>query len=205
MRQQLKAYKSLEAYKQFVDGWVGDVTIRRVPSTLHTCVINARVRHSQRIYATPVHAWVPLEQGGVVLCAHCTCMAGLGEACFHMAAILITLDANTRTKLSTCCTSLPCSWLPPTLSNVPYRQIADIDFSTPAQKRRKTRNKSSSQSADQSLSVSCSLTDCAPSPIELDQLYMELSKSGNLYYFPSFLATAKLLYHYASRVCYQSH
>ena len=139
-RQQLKAYKSLEAYKQFVDGWVGNVTVRRVPCAQHTCVVNARVRHSQRIFATAVHAWVAVEQGGVVLCAHCTCMAGLGEACSHIATILFTLDSNTRTKQSTSCTSLPCSWLPPTLSNVPYSEIADIDFSTPAQKRRKTES-----------------------------------------------------------------
>ena len=139
-RQQLKAYKSLEAYMQFVDGWVGNFTVRSIPCAQHTCVVNARVRHSQRISATAVHAWVAAKQGGVVLCAHCTCMAGLGEACSHIAAILFTLDSNTRTKQSTSCTSLPCSWLPPTLSNVPYSEIADIDFSTPAQKRRKTES-----------------------------------------------------------------
>ena len=118
--QQLKAYKSLEAYKQFVDGWVGNLVVCRVPSRQHVFI------HSQRVSATPVHAWVAVEQVGVVLYAHCTCMAGLGEACSHIAAILFILDANTRTKQMTSCTSLPCSWL---LSSVPYAQIADIDLS----------------------------------------------------------------------------
>ena len=64
--QQLKAYKSLEAYKLFVDGWVGNVTVRRVPSPLHVCVVNAQVRHSQAKSLTPVHAWVAIEQGGII-------------------------------------------------------------------------------------------------------------------------------------------
>ena len=59
--------------------------------------------------------------------AHCTCMAGLGEACSHIAALLFTVEANTRVKKRTVCTSLPCSWLPPTFRSVPYAQLSDID------------------------------------------------------------------------------
>ena len=40
-------------------------------------------------------------------------MAGLGEACSLIAAILFTLDANVQARKSMSCTSMPCSWLPP--------------------------------------------------------------------------------------------
>ena len=53
MHHQLKAYKSLEAYKHFVDGWVSNVTVRRVISRQETFIVTARVRHSQRISETP--------------------------------------------------------------------------------------------------------------------------------------------------------
>ena len=89
------------------------------------------MRHLQRVFA---YAWVAVEQVWVVLCAHRTCMAGLGEACSHIPAVLFTLDANTGTKQITSCTSLLCSRLPPTLSSVPYAQIAELDFSAPTQK-----------------------------------------------------------------------
>ena len=155
-----------------MDGWVGNLVVCRVPSRQHVFMVTARVRHSQRVSATPVHAWVAVEQVGVVLYAHCTCMAGLGEACSHIAAILFTLDANTRTKQMTSCTSLPCSWLPPTLSSVPYAQIADIDFSAPMQKRKKTLKQSSSEhlhAHEHCNSVPSSLAELRPSAIEVLQ------------------------------------
>ena len=37
-----------------------------------------------------------VEQSGVVVCVHCHCMAGLGEACSHIAAVLFALEANTQ-------------------------------------------------------------------------------------------------------------
>ena len=87
--------------------------------------MTARVKHSQKLSATPVKPWVGVEQNGTILCCHCTCLAGLGEACSHVAAVLFTLEANTQLKKKTSCTSLPCSWLPLCFQ---YAQIADIDF-----------------------------------------------------------------------------
>ena len=175
--QQLKAYKSLEA-------WVGNLVVCRVPSRQHVFMVTACVRHSQRVSATPVHARVAVEQVGVVLYAHCTCMAGLGS---HIAAILFTLDANTRTKQT--CTSLPCSWLPPTLSSV---QIADIDFSAPMQKRKKTLKQSSSEhlhAHEHCNSVPSSLAELRPSAIELNKFTVNYHSQGNLLFFHLFLVT----------------
>ena len=72
-----------------------------------------------------------VENLGTIICAHCTCMAGLGEACSHIAAKLFVLDANSHFKKSQSCTTFPCSWLPSSFKNISYATIADIDFSTP--------------------------------------------------------------------------
>jgi len=89
-------------------------------------LITARVKYPQKLSVTPVKAWVAVEQSGIIICAHCDCMAGLGEACSHISAIVFALDANTQERKSLSCTSLPCSWLPPTFKNVP---LSHIDFS----------------------------------------------------------------------------
>ena len=168
----LKAYKSLDAYNYYASGWVDNVKVFTIPSCPGTYLITARVKHSQKLSATPVKPWVAVEQQGMVVCAHCTCMAGLGEACSHIAALLFTVEANTQVKKRTAYTSLPCSWLPPTFRSVPYAQLADIDFSTPHQKR--TKNDINSSTCSKAANVS-TLT---PSPEELLSLYADLSKTG---------------------------
>ena len=55
-------------------------------------LLTARVRHSQQVSATPVKPWVAAEKSGTIICAHCTCMAGLGEACSHISAVLLVLE-----------------------------------------------------------------------------------------------------------------
>ena len=169
----LKAYKSLDAYNYYASGWVDNVKVFTIPSRPGTYLITARVKHSQKLPATPVKPWVAVEQQGMVVCAHCTCMAGLGEACSHIA---FTVEANTQVKKRTACTSLPCSWLPPTFRSVPYAQLSDIDFSTPQQKRKKNDINSSTSGGE--CSKAASVSTFTPSPEELLSLYADLSKTG---------------------------
>lgn len=44
----------------------------------------------------PLNAWVLCENEGYVLCAHCSCMAGLGEACSHVGAVLFAIEEFVR-------------------------------------------------------------------------------------------------------------
>ena len=171
----LKAYRSLDAYNYFVSGWVESVCVVEIRSCKDTYLVTARVRHSQRVSATPVRTWVALKQDGPVVCAHCTCMAGLGEACSHIAALLFTIEGNTQTKKRLTCTSLPCSWLPPSFRAVPFAKLADIDFSTPLQKRKKltSLNKGeSSRSSQPTKQVQ------EPTEEEVQEFYSELAKTG---------------------------
>ena len=61
----------------------------------HACnvVCYGTVKHSQKLSANPHQTWVAVEKEGLVICAHCNCMAGLWEACSHVAALLFLLDA----------------------------------------------------------------------------------------------------------------
>jgi hypothetical protein len=101
-----------------------------------TCVVYGKVKHSQKLSVSPLQAWVAVEKKGLVICGLCNCMAGLGEACSHVAALLFLLDSNTHQKKNLSCTSQPCYWLPPTLKNVPFAKICDIDFTSPKRKHR---------------------------------------------------------------------
>ena len=91
-------------------------------------------------------------------------MAGLGEACSHIAAVLFALEANTQVKKSMSCTSLPCTWLPPSFQSVTYAPIAKTDFK---QKRK---------SSDPSLVKEEKMPE--PTEEELQTLYRDLAAAG---------------------------
>ena len=95
----LKAYKSIDGYNFFVNGWVSNIVVTQVEGK-HHYLFTATVKHSQTLSATPLKVWVGCKSNGEVA-AHCTCMVGIGEACSHIAA-----EANTQVKQQQNCTSL---------------------------------------------------------------------------------------------------
>lgn len=50
------------------------------------------MNHSQRLNVKPAHCWISVDLNGIILCAHCDCMAGLGEVCSHVGATLFLLE-----------------------------------------------------------------------------------------------------------------
>jgi len=85
-REELKAYKSLDGYNFFIQGWVSNVQVLNVGTNPVVSVLLASVKHCQQLSTPPLWPWVAIEQNGTILCAHCTCKAGLGEACSHSSA-----------------------------------------------------------------------------------------------------------------------
>ena len=178
-RDKLKAYKSLEAYKYFTSGWVSNVSVHRVPRDCKAShLIMARVRHSQKLSAPFLYQWITLENSGAILCAHCTCMAGLGEVCSHVAAVLFLMEANTKINANTSCTSFPCYWLPPAMQSVPYVPIVEIDFTTPAKKRQTMLSVTPDRHEESVHKMPGDLKEIVPSENELSELYVELAKCG---------------------------
>lgn len=182
-KDELKAYKSMEGYKYFVDGWVSKVLVHQIPhdggEEKQVAVVSASVKHSQRLSSTPLKTWAAAEMRGTVLCAHCTCMAGLGEACSHIAAVLFAVEANTRIRSNVSCTSELCAWLPANSQSVQYAPVSNIDFTTPASKRRRMfREKMGHRSTNATSCSSSHPTTPKPTNAELQKLYHELSKTG---------------------------
>ena len=56
-------------------------------------------------------------------------MAGLGEACSHVASLLTHFEAFYRTREAKSCAQEQCKWLmPKAVKEVPYLPVAEIDF-----------------------------------------------------------------------------
>ena len=74
--------------------------------------------------------WVLCKDDGAIESAYCTCIAGLGEVCSHVGAILFYLESVfcvTKT-----CTQTDCRWKEPRLVEaMPYARIMDIPFTKP--------------------------------------------------------------------------
>ena len=70
---------------------------------IKTTFISRLVIHSQQLNETPLKCWIVIEESGEVCCGHCNCIAGLGETCTHIAAILFYLEAVYRVQeVKTC-------------------------------------------------------------------------------------------------------
>lgn len=102
---------------------VDKVQVHPIPSRAATFLVCACAQHCHRLLATSLRPWVADKKIGTVVSAHCNCMAGLGEACSHIAAVLFALDATMQAKKSMSCTFLSCSWLPLSFQSVPTSQI----------------------------------------------------------------------------------
>jgi len=98
----LKAYKNLEAYKYYANGWIDKVEVIKLTKFADPhYMVTAAVRHSQKLSVPSAKLWVAVKQNGTVVCANCSCMAGLGEAYSHIAAVLFTMEANTTVNKNT--------------------------------------------------------------------------------------------------------
>ena len=102
------------------------------------CSLYFQVRHSQRMNDTPLHPWLVAETTGNVLAAHCDCMAGLGEVCSHVGALLFAIEAAVKLRNSQTVTQEKSYWMLPTaIQKVPYSKVRDIDFTSAKMKKRK--------------------------------------------------------------------
>ena len=70
----MENYKSLEAYKYFSSGWVE--TIFHLETDKKCILMKADVKPSYRVTDESHHPWVAVNKNGVVIVAHCDCMAG---------------------------------------------------------------------------------------------------------------------------------
>ena len=88
-----------------------------------------QVNHSQRLSEKPLTPWVIAEPSGLICCAHCDCMAGLGECCSHVASLLWAIEAGVRVRDSMTVTEKKAYWVMPNgVKDVPYAPVKCIKF-----------------------------------------------------------------------------
>ena len=127
-------HKSLASFNYFMSDFV-DLIGQIVVNENH--VLTAKVRHSQRMNDKCLQPWVVIEKDGVVLTGHCTCMAGLGETCSHISAMLFAIASAVRIRESQTVTQKAAYWLlPPSIDKVGYHTIPDIDFTSARTKKK---------------------------------------------------------------------
>lgn len=144
-KEAMLAYKSLDGYNFFVSGHVQTCLYNEVSSDSPVCVMKAKVTPSQRIREKSHEPWVIIHKtNGYVVAAHCTCKAGLGEACSHVAALLFKINAASTLGLNTeSKTSLKCIWNRFYRKQVDAVPVTEMNLTKPAhgknrQPKRKT-------------------------------------------------------------------
>ena len=135
--EEMKCYKSMEAYNQFHCGWVKEIGVKLFHDD-KICLIHGRVLHSQRLSDTPTATWIIANMDGCVLSGHCNCMAGLGESCSHIGAILFYIEATVRLSEKKTVTGEKAYWmLPSACKDITYAEACDIDFTAPQSLKKK--------------------------------------------------------------------
>ena len=79
-----------------ISGLVFNVQVKNIGEN---CLVVARVRHGQsqsQFSKTPNHSWLGISADGSIINGHCTCMAGLGEACSHIGATMFYLQLTSE-------------------------------------------------------------------------------------------------------------
>jgi hypothetical protein len=79
----------------------------------------------------PLQPWIIADNEGCILGAHCTCMASLGEACTHIAALLFAIEASVKLRDSKTVTKEKAYWLLPTsVKGVKYKECSQIEITS---------------------------------------------------------------------------
>lgn len=116
--QSVRAYKSLRAWSLSQGGHVIMMNVNNNANSEVFMFVRAYCLPSQSTtHVYPVHVCLD-KRVGVVYGAECRCVAGLGECCSHVAAVLFRLDDLLSQGQSTVpdglsCTESACSWIAP--------------------------------------------------------------------------------------------
>nr|XP_034325261.1 uncharacterized protein LOC105329320 isoform X3 [Crassostrea gigas] len=96
-KKKLRAYKSCEDYRLFIDGHVESLTFNKCGDA-EVCLFRAKVKPTQKdkTYCCTkfYQLWFAIKKStGEVTSAYCTCIGGMDGACRHVSAALYELEA----------------------------------------------------------------------------------------------------------------
>lgn len=178
---EMNAHKSMEGHNYFTSGWLNGVSVKKLGQ--NKVLVLSKVNHSQRLKDAPLKVWILSHTSGEILTAHCACMAGAGEVCSHIAAVLFAVEAHVRVRSAVSCTGKENSWLPPSTKNVEFKKMSDIDFCSSKTKKRKLDGilqEQNQTTPNSSFEKQIAGRPAVPSatPSELDSFYKELQSAN---------------------------
>ncbi|XP_070545952.1 uncharacterized protein [Ptychodera flava] len=126
----MRQYKTLKSYRMFTEGYVQNIETNSFGSF---CFFRAQVMPSEstdRLYRVSL---CTDKTTGDVYGGRCRCVAGLGEACSHLGALLFALEDFVSKGLNILpvdktCTDVLCMWNKPSSLKVKPRPITEIDM-----------------------------------------------------------------------------
>lgn len=124
----LSDYKNSKAYSYYKSGWLQPLNYHNLSGS-NFCMMKGDCRKSQSIHDPHHTFWIILEKKSAKIRAcHCTCMAGMGQTCNHVAAAMYRVEAAVRIGLTNpACTSSVNEWLPSKQDIAPSK-IKNINF-----------------------------------------------------------------------------
>ncbi|PIK48225.1 hypothetical protein BSL78_14911 [Apostichopus japonicus] len=109
----LSDYKEGKAFSYFESKWLKEIFYHHISEDSPVCFLKADCLPSQNVRSIPHKSWVVLEKKtGKIRSAYCTCLAGLGTTCNHVAAVVFKVDHAFMMGQSAAvpCTSKQCTW-----------------------------------------------------------------------------------------------
>ena len=107
-------------------------------------------------------------------------MAGLGEVCTHIAAILFYLETSSWINGASLCTQQKCQWVIPAFQKeIPYLPVADIDFTSARAKKKKLDEAIENDSSRDSQKAMHPVDVVAPEPDELKSFLQKVSQCNS--------------------------
>lgn len=144
-------YKDQKAYSYWMSGFVDTVYAAKCPSDRTLTFLKGKVCPSQRLRDDPHKVWVCVKgkEDCRVVTSWCTCIAGTGEVCNHVIALLYKVNyAFKKQYISPACTSVPQGWNQGTRKEVTPSKLENLTF----RKDKKTKKDSGrNPSLDQTL------------------------------------------------------
>ena len=125
----LSDYKNSKAYSYYTNGWLQPLLYHPLSGSPY-CVLKGECQKSQSIRESMHKLWIVVEKDPVkIRSCHCTCMAGMGQTCNHVASAMYRVEAAVRNGLTNpSCTSSANQWLPSRQEVVPTK-LKNINFS----------------------------------------------------------------------------
>ena len=94
----LSDYKNSKAYSYYESGWLQPLYFHKMSGSKY-CIFKGECRHSQKINEINHKLWIIMEKPGKIRSCNCTCLAGMGQSCNHVAAAMYKIKAAVRNEV----------------------------------------------------------------------------------------------------------